>query len=214
MKLITEIGHTQKRPGAIGYDGVTEYERNKYLAERMALWMNYFEHNTDIMEGSTMDAKKIDTGLSNSIDKLNSKPKGSRFFSIHFNPDTRYATGTEMFVSKYTSRQNKRKASWVGYHISNLLEIPLRRAVSSRTYKFSHEAHVGRLAILDDTIIEGMLTEIAFQNATDLKNYEGKQDQVAYILTLGLIHDFKDNNEPQYNLIKQYHKLASIKPKL
>lgn len=209
MKQIIEAGHTPNSPGAIGYDNITEYTRNKDLQKRVLKWLEYFKINAEGLQGSTMGIAGIDKALNEVVRKLNTKPKGSRFVSIHFNNNFHNATGTEVFVSPHTSQLNIKRAEWIAKNIADVLNIPIRREYNSRNYKYSHEANLGRLAIIDDTKLAGVLVEVCFLNDIDIPKYTGNQDKIAYVLALALMHGFQDA-EPEYSA-RHYEKLERIK---
>ena len=211
--IIVEAGHYASAPGALGYDEITEFRRTSYLKLRVIMWLEHFQKRTIGLHGSTMGVSKLDANkrLQRVVSKINQLPGGSRFASLHFNNNNPKASGSEVFINRYTSNSNRKRASWMVYHLSNELNIPLRRIRSNRSYKYSHEAYVGGLGILDRTDKEGILVEVCFLNENDLLKYKGQEDRVAFIIALGLMHDFKEKNEPQYEYIRLFHKLKQIK---
>ena len=146
----------------MGYDGVSEHVRNVTLQRAILTKSQSLQMNAFII------TDPIDATLRDVIHMVNEDArKGDYLLDIHFNPNIN-ATGTEVFVHPETSRKNKAIATDIVYETSRMMSIPIRRATKRRDYKYPVESHVGRLAIIEDTVIPAILWEVCFLNQNDL----------------------------------------------
>ena len=209
--ILLETGHNQQNPGAIAYNGITEYSCNKYIVSRVMLWLEYFGKKGVSFEGSAMQVTSIEQNIAlrESIKNINLQPNGSRFLSIHFNNNFTGATGTECFIHPNTNQYNRRRATWMVNQVSELIGIPVRRYNNHRDYKYPTESFLKRLAILDQTKHPGILYEVSFLNKNDMDKVRGKENMLGLIFALGMMHNFR-GGIPKFPKL-DYSKLLPLK---
>lgn len=196
-RIFFEVGHGGGRDaGAIAYNGRTELEYNievvsgvtKVIKKLMEAehGENYpnFSDTYGVPEGYTVDfpvsVDKNGLGLQAVINSVNavSAPE-DLLISIHFNYNANTATGTEVFVARHTSDDNKKRASKIVNICANSLGLRVRNSINRFPYKYDNESAVGSLGILRLTKPQAILLEVCFLNEKDLEKYE-KNKQVLF----------------------------------
>jgi len=159
MRKIVLAGHHEGSPGAVAYNGKTEYEYNTELQDRLLT-------GDDVVTG-------YNGLLSHKISWVNqiSKPR-DMLLEIHFNHNHPTATGTEVFIHPLTTGKNKGVAIRMVNNISEAINIPIRRFRHSRDYKYPKESERGSLGIIEKTSIPAILIEVCFLNQIDLRKYD------------------------------------------
>ena len=177
-------GHNLLAKGAIAWNGRYEHGYTTALQSRIVeKATNYISLTGSSFEPKTENEKYC---LRQTINYINSKAvSGSIGVDIHFNFDLQGASGTEIIIHPNTGRVNKRRATFIVNEISAVLNIPVRRAVMHRDYKYPGELGRGSNfmpAILNDTHIPMTLPEICFLNQHDLSKYKGNESEIADII--------------------------------
>lgn len=171
-KFYVIAGHSYKFPGAMAYNSVYEHFYNLKLQKKIA---------KNIQDSSIALVKDTeDKNLLETITWINSTSSQGDFgLDIHFNFNHPTATGTEVFIHPNTPDKNREVASRMVNSISNILEIPVRKTVENRDFKYPTESNLGRLGIIENTRIPFILIEVCFLNSIDLPKYIGKEDNVS-----------------------------------
>ncbi len=173
MKLFVIAGHNERQPGALAYNGAHEHFYTKEAQRLLA-----HNHNVIQMEGTVM-MDDSDMRLGEVIDYINTNAKrGDYGIDIHFNNNNPRATGVEGFVSPHTTAVNKRIVTLMVNGISRLINVPVRRYVGRRDYKYPAESFLGKLAIIEKTRIPFILIEPVFLNESDLPKYLAKKREI------------------------------------
>ena len=167
MILVNIAGHSTRAKGARAYNGKYEHDYTRGLQQRVTKYAPSFWNVREECENMALR------------DVINFVGEHGYGIDIHFNNNNPLATGVEVFVNPHTSAKNKLIASLMVSKVANVLGLPVRRIQSNRSYKYSHESHRGRLAIVDNTKIPFILLEVCFLNAHDLPIYEQTKDEVA-----------------------------------
>ncbi len=173
-------GHSKDSPGARAYNGSYEHDYTTMLQRYIVR-----EHINRYVESGRGDIVTDDEKLSLSrvIEYVNANAKrGDYGIDLHFNNNNPHATGTEGFVSPHTTEKNKQIATNILLQTSKIVNIPLRRYVPQRAYKYPEESHLGRLAIIQDTKIPFFLYEGCFLNETDLSKFIACMKQIAGVI--------------------------------
>ena len=183
MNSFIIAGHNLLSKGAVAYNGSSEHEYTTALQSRIIeKATNYISLTGSSIKPETEYERY---SLRQTIDYINSKAvTGSIGTDIHFNFDLQGASGTEIIVHPNTGRINKRRATFIVNEISAILNIPVRRSVGHRDYKYPGELGRGNnfmLAILSDTLMPFTVPEICFLNQNDLNKYKGNEADIADI---------------------------------
>lgn len=206
QRVFVIAGHNQNSPGALGYDGIYEHERNVDLQRHVTGDLS----SVTCLQGTSMEILNDDDDKSNAAVRswidINRTPM-SRGCDIHFNNNNPAATGTEIVISPHTSIENRRRAIWMANNLSRAMEIPLRRRDPRRDYIFPHETFVGRLPIIEDTAIPMILIEVCFLNDRDLPKFIRVKPKVAHIIRAGMVYlSFKEEgSEHQLITLPNFH---------
>ena len=177
MKLFVIAGHSKKSPGALAYNGVYEHH---YTSEAQRLLAQ--KHTIIQMEGSVI-LDQEDLILSEVIRYINGNARPEDYgIDIHFNNNNPRASGSEGFVSPYTTRTNRVIASTIITEGAKILNIPVRRWIPQRDYKYPTESHLGKLAIIEQTKIPFFLYEPCFLNDRDLPKYESMKRKIWWMV--------------------------------
>lgn len=117
------------------------------------------------------------------IDAVNGNcRRGDYGIDLHFNNNNPRATGVEAFVSPVTTEVNRKIARAIVNEISRMINIPVRRHVAKRDYKYPAESPKGRLGIIERTKIPFILLETCFLNEFDLGKYIAMKREIARVI--------------------------------
>ncbi len=172
-------GHDTHRPGAIAHNGLTEHHYTTEL-QHSVTWINNRLHIKTDDESFR---------LTEVIEWINSNiTQRDLVIDIHFNNNNPRATGTEVFIHPDAGQRTRHIATEMVQGISRIVDIPVRRHVSTRDYKYPAESHIGTLGIIERVLLEGVpaapviLLEVCFLNQRDLARYEPQKNNVAKFL--------------------------------
>lgn len=164
--LFVVAGHSKGAPGARAYNGLFEHyytQRGQQLLAR--------KHRILQLEGSViLDADHL--SLREVIGHINANAKrGDYCIDIHFNNNNPAATGTEGYVCpRGTTRVNNKIATEIIETGAEIMDLPVRRYVPRRTYKYPQD--IGRtLGILYQVRIPVFLYEVCFLTRKDMSRY-------------------------------------------
>ena len=183
-KIFVIAGHNTASQGAVGYDGVTEHTRT--VALQNAITKELREKAVEVI------TDKPETNLIEVIDLLNiTMSDRDTAIDIHFNDNNPRATGTEVYIHQFSENYFRDVATRVVRAVSEAIDIPIRRYVRSRDYKYPHESNRGTLGIIDKVKVDDkpacvMLVEVCFLNEKDLRDYDEMKVAKAIVKALDL----------------------------
>ena len=165
MKLFIIAGHNDKQPGAQAWNGLYEHYYTVQAQQLLTL-----KHQVVQMQGSVIqDASYL--SLSKVIEYINMNAKqGDYGIDIHFNNNNPTAGGTEGFVSRHTTKKNKKIATEIITQGAMIMQMPVRRYLSTRAYKYPEDIN-RTLGILKYTKIPIFLYEVCFLTQRDMQKY-------------------------------------------
>lgn len=170
-------GHCADEQGALAHNGVYEHY---YTHEQQRLIASHYPvielEGSIVLDDESLSLKQV-------IDAVNGNSRrGDYGLDLHFNNNNPRASGVEAFVSPYTTEVNRRIAKIIVNEISNIINIPVRRYVARRDYKYPPESPRGRLGIIERTKIPFILLETCFLNTFDLPKYIARKRQIAEMI--------------------------------
>lgn len=175
--LFCIAGHDQEERGALAYNGVYEHH---YTHVQQGLIAGL--HPVIELDGSII-LDDASLKLSEVISKVNGNSRrGDYGIDLHFNNNNPRATGVEAFVHPSTTEVNRRIARQIVNEISGIINIPVRKHVARRDYKYPAESARGRLGIIERTNIPFILLETCFLNELDLPKYIAKKRDIASMI--------------------------------
>lgn len=167
--IIVLAGHSTRHPGAIAHNGEHEHHYTRLVQQKVISLLKPYAVDV-VTEDENMPLGKV-------IKWVNSKvKKGWIVIDIHFNNNNPAASGTEIFINQNSNQFTRKTASKMVNNLAAEQNLPLRRYMGNRDYKYPKESARGQLAViervlLDDSPVPVFLPEICFLNKHDMQNF-------------------------------------------